>query len=326
MVLTRACTALLLVLLVAAPARADREVTREALARLEETLRMRREDRSSALTELTPALIVSTRPMFEETRTWFPAAARAALVAVLGSSGLRVCEACAAPRTFVADGSLVQNTGDVSLEELLRLDEGTRGTSAPARTAVWLDETEAGVALRIVELANARVVLAENFEPYLEERARTRRNFSLTRDLERRSRGDALTHVFIDAALYPSQHVSVEWAEQWGPDNGNLAGFVLSAFDPVLGLGAAYHRVIPQALNITVGAKAVLSVPTAVIDLLATQGAAPTQLIDPLMSVVFVVRVPIPQTNFGLTVTGSTNGRFGAGISLMNFSLLPILP
>jgi hypothetical protein len=97
----------------------------------------------------------------------------------------------------------------------------------------------------------------------------------------------------------------------------------LSAYDPLIGVGGAYYRVIPNALNIMVGAKLLLSVPTAVATGISGESV---QLIDPLLTGVFVVRMPIASSNYGVTFTASTNGRIGLGISLMNITALPFLP
>lgn len=302
---------------------AQRETTREALSRFEETLAMRLEDGAFVVKDLTPAIVVSVTPAFEESRAWYPTEALATLVRVFGAASLRSCEACMAPRLYVEEGKLEQFTSSLGTAEITRLDEMSRGSASPARTAIWLDETAEGVSLRIIDLKNSRIVLAENFDPRLTESARTRRTFSLARELDRRARGDSLTHTFIDVALYPGQHVSLDWAEQWGDTNANLSGVSVSLFDPVLGVGVSYYRVVPKALNIMVGAKVLLSVPTAVVTGLAGE---PQQIIDPLLTAVFMVRVPIGSSNYGVTLSASTNGQLGVGFSLMNLSWMPFLP
>ena len=312
-----------LLLALPATARAQRATTRDALARMEETLQMRFEDGVFSTNDLTPAIVVSVAPAFEETRAWYPNAALSSLVKVFGAAGLRSCEACMAPRLFVEDGRLEQNMSPLTTPEIIRLDENSRGTAAPARTAIWLDETPTGVSLRIIDLSNSRIVLAENFDPTQFELARSRRNFSLTRELDRRSRGDAITHTFFDIAIYPGQHFSMDFAEQWGDTNHNLSGVTLSLFDPVIGVGAAYYRVVPQALNIAIGGKVLLSLPTAIVSGISGET---TQVLDPLLTGVFIVRVPIASSNYGLVFSASTNGRIGVGVSLMNLSLLPVIP
>lgn len=313
----------LLAALLPAVALAQRDTSREALARMEETLTLRLQQGGLSFKDATPAIVVSVAPAFEESRAWYPTAALQSLVRVFGAAALRSCEACMAPRLFVEEGRLEQSTTAPGAEEIIRLDENARGTSPPARVAIWLDETSEGVALRIIDLHNSRIVLAQNFDPRLTEMKRTHNNFTFTEELERRARGDSLTHTFLDVTVYPGQHVSLDFTEQFGDANTNLAGLSLSLYDPLVGVGGAYYRVIPSALNIAVGGKVLLSVPTAIASGITGEQ---TQLIDPLITGVFVVRMPIASSNYGITFTASTNGRVGFGISLMNISVLPFLP
>ncbi len=302
---------------------AQRDASREALSRLDETLALRLEDGGLGVKDLVPAMVVSVNPAFEETRTWYPTEALATLVRVFGAAGLRACEACMAPRTYVQEGLIQQVTTNLEASEITRLDELNRGSSAPARTAIWLDETTDGVSLRIIDLQNSRILLAENFDAAMTGQARTRRNLALVRELDRRSRGDSITHVFFDVTVYPGQHISTDWLDQWGDTNANLSGFSASLFDPVLGVGGSYYRVIPSAFNITVGAKVLMSVPTGLVRGITGDDV---ELIDPLLTGVLMVRVPIARSNYGITFSASTNGRLGVGFSLMNMSLLPFLP
>ncbi|MBX5484772.1 MAG: hypothetical protein IRZ16_23355 [Myxococcaceae bacterium] len=310
-------------LLLPAVALAQRSTTQDALHRMEESVELHAENGTFSMQEVLPAIVVSVRPAFEETKAWYPTAALASLVRVFGADALRMCEACMAARVSVEDGRLEENTSGPDVAEIVRIDENARGSAPPAKTAIWLDETPNGVALRIVDLRNSRIVHAENFDPTLYELSRSDRNFTLTRELGRRMRGDAITHTFFDVAVYPGQHFSLDFVEQWGDGNQNLSGLTLSLFDPVLGVGAAYYRVVPRALNIMVGAQVVLSVPTALVSAITNENQ---QLIDPLVTAVGVVRIPIATSNYGILLMASTNGRIGVGLSLMNVSLLPVIP
>lgn len=303
---------------------AQRETTRDALVRMEETLELRVQDGTGlSLKDLHPVIVVSVKPAFEETKQWYPTQALTTLVKIFGASGLRSCEACMAPRVFAQDGLLEQNTGDLTTQEIVRLDDVARGKAAPARAAVWLDENADGVSLKVVDLKNGRIVLAENFDATMAEVKRTKKNYSYARELDRRARRDALSHIFVDFTVFPGQHVSIDWTEQWGDTNCNLSGFTFSFFDPVGGVGANYYRVIPQALNLMVGAQLLLSFPTALVRAISPMAG---NVIDPLFTGVLVVRLPIASSNFGVVMTLSTNGRFGVGISLLNVTFLPFLP
>jgi len=301
---------------------ADRLVTRDALDRLEELLELRVDDGVLRPDELVPMVLVSAQPRYEESLASFPVQALALLTRVFGRSGVRVCEACTQVRTQVAGGRLEQSSGPVSLTDVAQLDERFRGDAAPARTATWIEETSSGVAMRIVDLRSAGVVFAQNVDPELREHRGSARNFRLAAELERRARGESLAHVFTDVALFPGQHVSLTWNDQWGATNSNLSGVVLSAYDPVLGIGASYDRVLPW-WHVLVGAQVILSIPTAV-----AQGMTDSdeEIIDPIVTGVVKLRVPFGRSNFAGLLSVSTNGQVGLGVTLLNTSLIPVLP
>ncbi|MEM6732398.1 MAG: hypothetical protein AAF658_12640, partial [Myxococcota bacterium] len=189
------------------------DMSADALARVEESLVVLGENDPRALESLRPILVVSTRPFFEATRTWYPGEAMATLGRVFEPTALRVCEACQVPRTFVESGLLLQATGPLGLEELRALDARTRGDQSPAKTAVWLDETGTGVSYRFVSLEDGHVELAANVDPTMGEKVRTIGTVNLAKEAERRARGESLTHGVADFALFPRQHISLEVAE-----------------------------------------------------------------------------------------------------------------
>jgi hypothetical protein len=296
--------------------------TRDALDRMDELLQIRIEDGRLSRSDLLPALLVRAEPRYEVSEEWFTTRVLEILQARLGESGLRLCEACMAPRAWVADGAMTFQTGPIGLDEVVRLDEGARGDGMPARSAIWIDETRGGVSVRIVDLRTARVLYAQNVDPALIEDKNSQRIYTLSEELERRHRGDSITQAFVDLAVYPGQHISLDWTEQWGKRNDNLSGITLSVIDPVVGIGAVHYRRLPY-FNVLVGAKGIVSVPTALVRSF-DQNAG--DLIDPLITGVGVVRVPFGRSNYGAVGTLSTNGTIGVGISLMNISLLPVIP
>ncbi len=308
--------------LIPAVAFAERDATRGALARLEETLTIKLEDGTLVLKDLSPLIVVSVAAAYEESKASYPNAALASLVRIFGARSLRSCEACMLPRTFVEGGHLEQLTTNLGTVEIVRLDEATRGNAPPARVAIWLDETADGVAVRMVDLRNSQLLLADNFDAGLREARRSLKSVSLARELDRRARQESITHTFVDIGIFPGQHVSLDWAEQWGDTNCNLTGATLSLFDPLLGVGANYFRIIPQVLNVMVGVKLLLSIPTALVRSLGSNA----QLFDPIATGVLEIRLPIFSSNYAVMLTVSTNGRVALGLSLMNFSLLPFLP
>ncbi len=311
-------------LLASTAAWAERAPTSEALERMGEALQPALE---GPLNGVVPLMIVGAAPAFEETRASFPTAVVASLAGVFGGANLRACEACMTTRVDVADGRLVHNSVTVSLEEIVAIDARTRGTAAPARAAIWVDETADGITIRIVSLENGQILYARNFDGALREEQRSGQVFNLTSDVQRRLRGESLTHLFIDGALYPNFHISADVVDQFGTRNLDLAGITMSLVDPVFGVGAVYYRVIPEAFNLTVGGQVVVSIPTAAGNALSgATGGAIGDLIDPLLTAVLVARWPIPQTSYAVLLTASTNGQVGVGISLMNVGFLPVLP
>lgn len=311
-------------LLASASAFAQRDSTRYALTRLEASLTTRITE-SSALprSEVLPIIVVSAEARFEETRTWFPTQAMSTLVRVFGNSAVRFCEACMGSRVSIGEGRVETSTAALETPEIVLFDQRIRGTSEPAKVAVWLDETAKGVSLRVVDLKNSRVLWVENFDDGKFTNDLLAKTQHALKEESRRSRGDALAHVFSDIAVLPMQHISFDWTEQWGDTNANLAGLSASILDPLLGVGGHYFRIIPEAFNITVGAKVLISVPTALAKAISPDI---NQVIDPLITGVLVVRWPIFSSNFALVLTVSTNAKVAVGITLLNFSLLPVLP
>lgn len=303
-------------------ARAGTPETRAAFDRLDEVLSVRLDDGSLSARDLTPAILVSAKPLWESSDGWFQTRAIEAAQRVVGPGALRVCEACMTPRADVSGGSMVVTSGTIGLDEITRFDEQVRGSALPARAALWIDEHRGGVSIRIVDLRNGAVLFAQNVDPERVENRNTRRMYTLAEEYDRRARGDSLTQGFADFALYPGQHISLDWTDQWGKTNANLSGVTISLLDPFAGIGACHYRRVPL-YDVLVGGKLVLSLPTA---LVRSFGEDAGEVIDPLVSVVGVVRVPFGRSNYGAVLTASTNGRIGIGISLMNVSLLPVIP
>jgi hypothetical protein len=304
-------------------ATASPTTTRDAMDRLEEVLQLRIDDGRLAAKDVTPAILVSAEPIYESSQEWFTTRAIEVLQEVFGERTLRLCEACMAPRAFVEEGHMAYQTGPVGLDEIVRLDDQSRGTAQAARAAIWLDEHRGGVSLRIVDLRTGGILFAQNIDPTMVENKNTKRMYSLAAEYERRARGDSLTQAFVDAALYPGQHISLDWTDQWGKRNRNLSGLTISLFDPVAGIGASHYRRVPL-YDVLLGGKVILSLPTAIGRALSTDGTV--DILDPLLTVVGVARVPFGRSNYGAVITVSTNGEFGIGISLMNISLLPVIP
>jgi hypothetical protein len=309
------------VLLVSPTALAGEQTTREALDRLDELLELRISEGVLSADLVLPTVLVSAQPRYAESAPWFPTRAIEVVQGAFGTSGLRLCEACTQPRAWVEDGALIYQTGPVGLDEIIRLDDQIRGNAPAARTAIWIDEQRGGVSVRIVDLHTGRVLFAQNVDPSLVEYENTQRMYTLSEELERRARGDSLTQGFVDFGLYPGQHISIDWTDQWGETNSNLTGISLSVLDPVVGLGVSHYHRIPF-FNVLLGGKLLVSLPTAVARSLGGGGS----FVDPMLTGVAVGRVPFGRSNYGACVTLSTNGQLGLGLSLLNVSLLPVRP
>jgi hypothetical protein len=311
-----------LVFSIAADAKAGSAFSADALERTQELLDMRLEDGSLNKNELLPMILVSATARYKDSDKWFATRVVNLLTHVFGTAGLRVCEACMSPRTYASEGRLELSSGAIGLAEIRRLDDIHRSTSKPARSALWLDETRHGVSLKLVDLQNAKIIFAKNIDPMLHEDKKSTTNFRLSEELERRLRGESLSHVFFDIVAYPGQHISFDWAEQWGSQNENFTGVSFSIIDPIAGLGAVYYRTL-NFFNIMLGMKLILSIPTALARAVSSDSP---DLIDPVVSGVFVLRVPFGASNYAAVLSASTNGAVGIGISLLNISLLPVLP
>lgn len=303
-------------------AQAGPTTTRDALDRLAEVLQLRVENGRLDLEQALPAILVQVQPHYEGSTAWFATGAIESLEQALGRGSLRLCEACMVPRLWVEDGYMAYQSGPIGLDEVARLDASGRGGAQPARSAVWVEEYRWGVSVRIVSLETGQVLFAQNIDPELTENFNSQRLYTLSEELERRARGDSLTQAFADFALYPGQHVSFDWTDQWGPTNRNLSGLSLSAFDPVLGIGACHYRALP-VLDMLVGGKVLLSLPTAAARSIDSSNG---DILDPLLNVALVARVPFGHHNYGGVISLSTNGQVGVGVSLMNISLLPVIP
>lgn len=311
--------------LLASLAHAGPDATRDALDRLEELLELRLEDGTLDKGDLLPALVVSTRPRYEASGEWFGTSALQAVTGPLGTNGVRLCEACMAPRAWVDDGRVTYQTGPIALDEVIRLDEQARGTGTAARSAIWIDEHSRGVAVRIVDLRTSRILFAQNIDPTLVENDNTERIYSLSEELERRARGGSITQAFVDIGVYPGQHISMDWTDQWGKTNSNLTGISLSLYDPVFGLGASHARRIP-VMDTLIGGKVLVSIPTALVRSIGGDIGNDIDFLDPMLTVTGFARVPFGRSNYGAVLSVSTNGRIALGLSLMNISLLPVIP
>lgn len=310
---------------------AERQRTAESFLRLEEILRDQVESRALNAGDTFPIIIVRAVPSYEDSRNSFVHRSIQSLRGAFGPSNVRYCEGCSASHSKIRESGLeVISPDSMTLADISDFDTAMRGATPPAQTAWWLIENADGITVRGVSLSSGRVVFAQNISPNLTAQLRTQRNYTASKDLLRRHRGDSLTHAVVDLAVYPSQHIAIDFLEQWGSYNQRFFGVSASLIDPVLGLGASYGEAFPNLMNAMLGGKLLMSVPTALIRSLTRNlgGGAPTELIDPLLTLVGVARVPMPifDGNYAVNLFVSTNGKVGIGVSTLNTSFLPVLP
>jgi hypothetical protein len=193
---------------------------------------------------VTPILVASPEPYWQESRADFAESAHAALARVFSGSGdLIPCAECGRARVYVsADARTVVQTGEISLSDLARLRE--RPGFAQAKSLLTLRETPSGIAIRLLALEDGRV-LYEGLADGTQTLADAEPPLRLAREMERRKRGESLTYVHIDAGIYPNALVQIKWLEQWGNRNQHLSGLAISAFNPNGALGATYLYMLP---------------------------------------------------------------------------------
>ncbi len=305
--------------------------TRDSLFRAEEVLSALWDDGVFDENNLSPMIVVGVFPYSEDTRRELSARGYSVLRRSFRDVTLRICQACMSARVFQKQGRLDYSIGLPPPEDVKRLDEQMRGVSPPARSMVTLTESARGVALEIVSLVNGRVLYAEHFTPELERERRSRQSFSRAAELQRRSRGESLTHSFVDYGLLGYNvagglvgvHLALDWMEQWGPNNEFLTGLSISVVGPVLGVGASAGMAFPQLFDALMGAKVHLSVPNL---LVSTIAQSDQEIIDPTVTVTGYLRVPYGLDNYGAFLFGSSSGSLGIGISSLNTSILPVVP
>ena len=207
----------------------------------------------------------------------------------------RDCVACRFPRTYAEPGRLERSEpGQSSPNFALSTITSAEMVLQPNPESGWRKPL-AGSRLRsysshqVASFLPKILTLNEANEPSLHN------GWNACANLSDANWGEGITHAFVDIGLYPGQHISGDWVEQWGPDNRQLSGLSVSLFDPVLGIGAAHYWVLPFGESL-VGAKLLMSFPTATAEFatsIADEDEDPPELIDPLLNLVAVYRMPI---------------------------------
>lgn len=280
-----------------------------------------------------PVLVASVSSLSPENETWFVPYAMRSLVGVFGPGNMRVCNICMKTEVAEKPGLLSLRRKDWSTRELVSADQKIRQQSQPAKSALYVHETRNVVSVRVVSLDDARIIFAANFDP---DFSALRRSENIRRyhvELKDRRAGAGHTHFLWDGILYPNQHLALDILDQFGERGQHLAGISTSMFTPLLGVGFAYHYVFQDAWNVSLGTKVLFAGPNLLLRVLFEEDL---ELVDPLINTVFVLRVPIPETNLavsGMIATGSDSFPFptqsptlGVGLTLLNPTLMPVFP
>lgn len=315
MVLSRLPSAIVLLFLAlqSLSARAQSQNLKLSLERMEEVLRLRMEESVFTVNDVSPMIVVSVAPYFEESKASYANFAVASLQRVFPTSGIRVCTPCMTPQTTQDSRRLEMRIGAPTLEEIREIDSRYRKDAPEAKAAVWLDETKEGVTLRIVDLQTARVVYADNVNPNLVWTQRSSRNFDRARDIHSRLRGQSLSHKIYDFGIYPGPSFALDLVEQWGSGNEHLSGISFSLYNPTLGIGASYGRAFSEFANTMIGGKVHVGVVEAIGRSLTKSD---TNLLGPLITYTGFVRVPVPSFgNYGVYAFVNSQSSFGLGIT-----------
>lgn len=312
-------------------ASAGRLAVQRSLGHMEERLNGLVE--AGGLRQQVPVLVASILSASPEYKDWFFAHALRSLVDVFGPENIRVCHACMGTDVNQTPGQLEWRSTAWDASELSAADQKLRKQGEPAKIAMYIAEDRQVVSVRVVSLANATVLFASNFDPTLNElrRSETFRRHHI--ELKNRENRAGHMHLQWDGILYPNQHLALDVLDQFGNSNEHLAGLSMSLLTPLAGIGFAYHYVFQEAWNISLGTKVLFALPNVVLNALTDE---PVELVDPVLNTIFIVRVPIPETHFavsGMIATGTDAFPFptkfptlGLGVTLLNPSLIPVLP
>jgi hypothetical protein len=304
----------------ARPALALLNQTSSDLALLEDLLTQRLESEPGLRERVTPLLVAPPVHHWVESRGDFAAAANRVLATAFPTPGaLIACEDCDTWRLHVQEGaSLSIVNGELSLAELARIRQDPRYGGAKA--LVHVEETPAGVSLRLIELVDGRVLvtlLADSTERLSEVRP----YLHYGEERERRLNGESLSYVFINLGLWPKGLFQTEFVEQWGDRNQYVTGVGLSFFNPTFALGVVYHYMIPSLRQLQVVGSLYYPLQNAL-------GSAVDRSKNDDLASKFVVQAMTEYAftgSFAVFASLSTEGNLSLGVNLYNPLFMPFL-
>lgn len=255
------------------------------------------------------------------------------LAEIVSPEDIRVCAACMRPRTQVQTNRAQRHTAPPTLTELATLDAQLRGGAPPAHLVLVVQRLGPEIALQIYRLQNGSLLASELFTGRKRETQQMALRLPYREGIKQKARGWGLTHWVVDAVVYPNAHFGMDVLDQVGEYRNHLIGVSTSMWNPLLGAGVAYHYVLQDYWNATVGAKLLLSMPTLIAKGLADDFQTGVGF-EPTFTPVLMARVPIPNTPLTLSAMASVSVDVGAvrlpqvgiGLSLVDLFPAPVLP
>lgn len=219
--------------------------TAQDFEQLRDILNQRLAEDKDLKARMVPTLLATPVHHWAESRLDFGPKATSLLKSVLTDpNDVILCQDCNAWRLNIVTGERLQiNNGEWSLSEISRVKQNIKFQEAKSLTLIR--ETPSGIELRVVELADGRVLLSaladgnkdlDTQKPW----------FGFSKERDRRLREEALAYSFINFGLYPNPLIQLEFVEQWGSLNQHISGIGLSLINPELALGGVYHYLIPS--------------------------------------------------------------------------------
>ena len=183
------------------------------------------------------------------------------------------------------------------------------------KAGMWVSQQGGVVSYRVASLETGVVLASATLVGGESLTFRSESHYTKASNLRRLAQGQPIFHSYADLGLYPGQHVSFNFVEQWGEDGAYQTGVGLSLAAPIGGVGAVMYKAMPSLSNALVGIKVLVSIPAALAR--AASSSESGGLDDPLITFVGSIRIPIPQESgrFGLLAFFSHTGKVGIGVS-----------
>ncbi len=305
-----------LCLLIAIVGESHAEVRVESLLRrMDQELRETIQDGGISRTELSPLIIASFKIDIPEVQRDAHLNSLIKNLKATLSSEVIYCAPCEQTEVKQNKDELTYMIAAPTAAEIRDFDARRRVNGAgPARAVLFVSLSELGITYRFVDPGSSRVLIASTLSPDDDYNQRSLKSFTLREEWNRTARGEVLAHTFYDLGAYPSPHIGVSWLEQWGQDNSYLTGFSMSLVNPLLGLGVAGFKAMPNMNNTLVGGKVLFGLPRLLQDSASKGENNASDITGNPIELVGMIRYPIGRTSMGVIGYISTSG-IGVGFS-----------